>query len=45
MNKEARELMENGMNDRINWIKKMISKRLEILIALEEPRKEKIHYK
>ena len=44
VDKEARELMENGMENRINWIKKMIPKGLEILLALEEPRKEKIHY-
>lgn len=45
VDKETRDLMENGMNDRISWIKEMRSKGLEILVALEEPRDEKIHYK
>ena len=45
VDKETRNLMENGMNDRMSWIKEMRSKGLEILVALEKPRNEKIHYK
>ena len=41
----TRDLMENGMDERICWIKKMMPKGLEILVALEKPRQEKIHYK
>jgi len=45
VDKETRTLMENGMSNRIKWIKKMMSKGLEILVALEKPRKDVIHYK
>jgi hypothetical protein len=45
VDKETRDLMETGMDERISWIKKMMSKGLEILIVLEKPRKEEIHYK
>jgi len=45
VDKETRTLMENGMSNRIKWIKKMMSKGLEILLALEKPRKDVIHYK
>lgn len=45
VDKEARALMENGMDNRICWIKKMMPKGLEILVALDEPRQERIHYK
>ena len=45
VDKQTRALMEDGMEDRLNWIKNMFEKKLEILIALEEPKKETIHYK
>ncbi len=45
VDKETRLLMGNGMDNRISWIKKMIPQGLEILVALEKPRKEIIHYK
>ena len=45
VDKETRDLMESGMDDRISWIKKMMPKGLEVLVALEKPRQEKIHYK
>ena len=45
IDKETRKLMEDGMKNRILWIKKMMPKGLEILVALEKPRKEIIHYK
>lgn len=45
VDKETRELMDNGMNEKICWIKKMRPKGLEILVALEKPRQEMIHYK
>ncbi|MFX1311792.1 MAG: GNAT family N-acetyltransferase [Promethearchaeota archaeon] len=45
VDKETRILMEDGMSNRIKWIKKMMSKGLEILVALEKPRKDIIHYK
>ncbi|MFX1593666.1 MAG: GNAT family N-acetyltransferase [Promethearchaeota archaeon] len=45
VDKETRDLMEDGMDERIYWIKEMMQKGLEILVALEKPRKEKIHYK
>lgn len=45
VDKETRDLMENSMDERICWIKEMVPKGLEILVALEEPRNEMIHYK
>ncbi|MFW9819359.1 MAG: GNAT family N-acetyltransferase [Candidatus Thorarchaeota archaeon] len=45
VDKETKLLMENGMENRINWIKEMMLKGLEILVAFEKPRDEKIHYK
>jgi GNAT superfamily N-acetyltransferase len=45
VDKEARNLMEDGMENRIRWIKKMIPKGLEIIVAFDNPRQEKIHYK
>ncbi|MFX1390466.1 MAG: GNAT family N-acetyltransferase [Promethearchaeota archaeon] len=45
VDKETRLLMENAMEDRIKWIKEMIPKGLEILVAFDKPREEKIHYK
>ncbi len=45
VDKETRTLMENGMSNRIKWIKKMMSQGLEILVAHEKPRKDVIHYK
>ena len=45
VDKETRDLMENSMDERICWIKEMMPKGLEILVALEKPRNEMIHYK
>jgi GNAT superfamily N-acetyltransferase len=45
VDQETREMMENAMDERINWIKSMIPKGLEILVALEKPRPDKINYK
>ena len=45
VDKETRSLMENGMSNRIKWIKKMMAKGLEIIVALEKPREDVIHYK
>lgn len=45
VDQETRDLMENSMDDRVCWIKKMMSKGLEILVAVEKPRKEEINYK
>ena len=45
VDQETRDLMENGMEERICWIKDMIPKGLGILVASEKPRQEKIHYK
>jgi GNAT superfamily N-acetyltransferase len=45
VDKETRRLMENGMDHRICWIKKMIPKGLEILVAIDKPREEIVHYK
>ncbi|MFX0155538.1 MAG: GNAT family N-acetyltransferase [Candidatus Hodarchaeota archaeon] len=45
VDQETRYLMEDGMDNRISWIKDMMPKGLEILVALENPRHEKIHYK
>lgn len=45
VDKKTRNLMEDGMEERIRWIKKRIPKGLEILVAFEEPREEYIDYK
>ncbi|MFX1476568.1 MAG: GNAT family N-acetyltransferase [Promethearchaeota archaeon] len=45
VDKKTRSLMENGMAIRTNWIKKMKQKGLEILVAVEKPKEETIHYK
>ena len=37
--------MRSCMTDRICWIRKMMQKGLEILVALEKPKLERIHYK
>jgi GNAT superfamily N-acetyltransferase len=37
--------MKNGMINRINWIKKMNPFGLDLLIAIEKPKNEIIHYK
>lgn len=42
---QSREAMRSGMTDRICWIKKMMQRGLEILVALEKPKTERIHYK
>jgi len=42
---QKREAMRRGMTDRTCWIRKMMRKGLEILVALEKPRLERIHYK
>ncbi|MFX1316713.1 MAG: GNAT family N-acetyltransferase [Promethearchaeota archaeon] len=43
--KEQIEAMQKAMVDRINWIKRMMSKGLEVFIAVEKPKSEVIHYK
>jgi len=40
-----REAMQSGMTDRICWIRKMMQRGLEILVALEKPRLKRIYYK
>ncbi|MFW9882647.1 MAG: GNAT family N-acetyltransferase, partial [Candidatus Thorarchaeota archaeon] len=45
VDKKTRDLMENGMDERISWIKEMIPNGLGILVASEKPRQEEIHYK
>ncbi|NVM38271.1 MAG: hypothetical protein HWN81_21940 [Candidatus Lokiarchaeota archaeon] len=45
VDQETRDLMDIGIDDRLCWIKKMMPKGLEILVALEIPRQEEIHYK
>ena len=45
VDKKTRILMENGMEERIAWVKHMIPKGLGILLAHEKPRNENIHYK
>jgi len=42
---KQREAMRSGMTDRTCWIRKMMQNGLEILVALEKPRRERIHYK
>ncbi|MFX1409140.1 MAG: hypothetical protein ACFFA6_02215 [Promethearchaeota archaeon] len=43
--KEQIEAMQNAMVERLNWIKKMMPKGLEVFIAVEKPKSEVIHYK
>ena len=43
VDKETRDLMEKSMDERICWIKEMMPKGLEILVAFEKPRTELIH--
>ena len=45
VDKKTRILMENGIDKRISWVKKMIPKGLGILLAHEKPRNQQIHYK
>jgi len=45
VDKKTRDLMQDGIENRIRWIKKMLPKGLEILIATEKPKDEIIHYK
>jgi GNAT superfamily N-acetyltransferase len=42
---QGREAMRSGMADRICWIRRMMQEGLEILVALEKPKMETIHYK
>ncbi len=43
--KKSRQTMQKGMTTRIRWIQQMLPKGLEIFIALEKPKPEKIKYK
>ncbi|MFX0012186.1 MAG: GNAT family N-acetyltransferase [Candidatus Hermodarchaeota archaeon] len=43
--KDGKEVMSNAMDKRIDWIKEMMKKGLELFIALEEPRDEILNYK
>lgn len=45
VDKKTRVLMENAMEERLSWIKKMIPIGLKILVAYEKPRNEVIQYK
>ncbi|MFX1499819.1 MAG: GNAT family N-acetyltransferase [Promethearchaeota archaeon] len=45
VDREARDFMDKGMDNRLFWIKRMMPKGLGILVASEAPRHEKIHYK
>jgi len=40
-----RKAMQDAMTARTHWIRKMMQKGLQILVALEKPRQERIHYK
>ena len=42
---QSTEAMRSGMTDRICWIRRMMQRGLEILVALEKPKMERIHYK
>jgi len=42
---KSRDAMQGGMTERICWIRKMMPKGLEILVALEKPKPKRIHYK
>lgn len=43
--KKLKKVMKTCMEQRISWIKKMMKHGLEILIALDKPKNEIIHYK
>jgi len=43
--KKTREMMGDGMKNRLQWIKEMMPKGLEILVALDTPKDEIINYK
>jgi GNAT superfamily N-acetyltransferase len=43
--KELKLLMSNAMDRRIDWIRNMMNKGLEIFVAIEEPKNEIINYK
>ncbi|MFX1257387.1 MAG: GNAT family N-acetyltransferase [Promethearchaeota archaeon] len=45
VDKRTRDIMGRGIDNRIAWVKKMMLRGLEILVALEEPREERIYYK
>jgi GNAT superfamily N-acetyltransferase len=45
VDKKTKIFMENSMEERITWVKEIMSKGLEILVAHEKPRNEIIHYK
>lgn len=40
-----RKAMQDAMTARIQWLRRMMKKGLQILVALEKPRQEKVHYK
>ncbi|MFX1353284.1 MAG: hypothetical protein ACFFGP_04920, partial [Promethearchaeota archaeon] len=42
---KLKKVMEKCMEERILWIKKMMKRGLEILVALDTPKDEIIHYK
>ena len=43
--KDGKEAMSNAIDKRMEWIKEMMKKGLELFIALEEPRDEVLNYK
>ena len=39
-----REAMRGHMENRLNWLRKMMSRELKIIVALENPKPEVLHY-
>lgn len=44
LNPEQRDAMKNHMENRINWLKKMMSRGLGIIVALENPKSGALRY-
>lgn len=45
VDKKTRKIMNSSMAKRVDWIKEMMTKGLRILVALDKPKEEIIHYK
>ncbi|MFX1454999.1 MAG: hypothetical protein ACFFDB_06450 [Promethearchaeota archaeon] len=45
VDKKTRKIMDSSMTKRVDWIKEMMKKGLRILVALDKPKEEIIHYK
>ncbi len=41
----TREAMRESMAERIRWARRMMAKGLQVFVALEKPRQERIHYR